>query len=166
MLVAHQSRIELRILHKTVEFAHPQNQKVGVQIAHAGRKASTVSSRLRVGRAATESTSGWSDIIWGFSTVPFDDASLVLKELSKAQIKAVVIVFVEAAKRALKANSDVIEIHGYLLFSFSSPIAEQDPHRRMWRKLSIRLNLLGVVDVIRDVVPEDLHATLPESFCD
>jgi 2,4-dienoyl-CoA reductase-like NADH-dependent reductase (Old Yellow Enzyme family) len=87
----------------------------------------------------------------------------VLKELSKAQIKAAVIVFVEAAKRALKATSDVIEIHGYLLFSFSSPIAEQDPHRRMWRKLCIRLTL-GVVDVIRDVVPEDLHATLPEVF--
>lgn len=99
------------------------------------------------------------------STVPFDDASLVLKELSKAQIKAVVIVFVEAAKRALKANSDVIEIHGYLLFSFSSPIAEQDPHKRMQRKLRIRLTL-GVVDVIRDVVLEDLHATLPESFRD
>jgi 2,4-dienoyl-CoA reductase-like NADH-dependent reductase (Old Yellow Enzyme family) len=118
---------------------------------------------LRVGRAATESTSGWSDIKRGFSTFPFDDASLVLKELSKAQIKAVVIVFVEAAKRALKATSDVIETHGYLLFSFSSPIAEQDPHRRMWRKLSIRLTL-GVVDVIRDVVPEDLDATLPEVF--
>jgi 2,4-dienoyl-CoA reductase-like NADH-dependent reductase (Old Yellow Enzyme family) len=79
----------------------------------------------------------------------------VLKELSKAQIKAVVVVFVEAAKRALKVNSDVVEIHGYLLFSFSSPIAEQDPHRQMWRKLrELHSFDSEVVDVIRDVVPE------------
>lgn len=100
------------------------------------------------------------------STVPFDDACLVLKELSKAQIKAVVVVFVEAAKRALKANSDVIGVHGYLLFSFSSPIAEQDPHRQMWWKFweLHSFDSRGVVDAIRDVVPKDLHATLPEVF--
>ncbi|KIK46222.1 hypothetical protein CY34DRAFT_105173 [Suillus luteus UH-Slu-Lm8-n1] len=131
------------ILRKTVEFAHSKNQKVGVQVAHAGQKAFTVSSRLHIGLAATESTSGWPDIIWRPSTVPFDDACLVLKELSKAQDR-------RRSKRLLsypslsKTRTD--ECGG----SFDN---------------CIRLTL-EVVDVIRDVVPEaeDLHAALPEVF--
>ncbi|KAG1729280.1 hypothetical protein EDB19DRAFT_1744132 [Suillus lakei] len=150
---------QIEPLRKIVEFAHSQNQKVGIQLAHAGRKASTVSSWLHLGLVATESTGGWPDNVWGPSTVPYDDTFPVPKELSKAQIKAVIVAFVEAAKRALKAGIDVIEIHnahGYLLFSFLSPISNTrtDEYGGSFEN-RIRLTL-EVVDAIRDVIPEDM----------
>ncbi|KAG2133711.1 hypothetical protein DEU56DRAFT_871905 [Suillus clintonianus] len=150
---------QIEPLRKIVEFAHSQNQKISIQLAHAGRKASTVSSWLHVGLAATESTGGWPDNVWGPSTVPFADDFPVPKELSKAQIKAVVVAFVDAARRALKAGIDVIEIHnahGYLLFSFLSPISNRrtDEYGGSFEN-RIRLTL-EVVDAVREVIPEDM----------
>lgn len=150
---------QIEPLRKIVEFAHSQNQKVGIQLAHAGRKASTVAPWLSLGLAATESIGGWPDNVWGPSTVPYHDAFPVPKELSKAQIKAVVVAFAEATKRALKAGIDVIEIHnahGYLLFSFLSPISNTrtDEYGGSFEN-RIRLTL-EVVDAIRDVIPEDM----------
>lgn len=150
---------QIEPLRKIVEFAHSQNQKVGIQLAHAGRKASTVAPWLSLGLAATESIGGWPDNVWGPSTVPYHDTFPVPKELSKAQIKAVVVAFAEATKRALKAGIDVIEIHnahGYLLFSFLSPISNTrtDEYGGSFEN-RIRLTL-EVVDAIRDVIPEDM----------
>ncbi|KAG2038404.1 hypothetical protein BDR03DRAFT_304516 [Suillus americanus] len=150
---------QIEPLRKIVEFAHSQNQKVGIQLAHAGRKSSTVVPWLNTGLAATESIGGWPDNVWGPSTVPYNDTFPVPKELSKAQIKATVVAFVEATKRALKAGIDVIEIHnahGYLLFSFLSPISNTrtDEYGGSFEN-RIRLTL-EVVDAIRDVIPEDM----------
>lgn len=150
---------QIEPLRKIVEFAHSQNQKVAVQLAHAGRKASTVAPWLSMHLAATESTGGWPDNVWGPSTVPYSDTFPVPKELSKAQIKEVVVAFAEAARRALKAGVDVIEIHnahGYLLFSFLSPIsnARTDEYGGSFEN-RIRLTL-EVVDAVRNIIPEDM----------
>ncbi|KAG0708002.1 hypothetical protein DFH29DRAFT_894579 [Suillus ampliporus] len=150
---------QIEPLRKIVEFAHSQNQKVGIQLAHAGRKASTVAPWLHGGLVATENVGGWPGNVWGSSTVPYDDTFPVPKELSKTQIRAVVVAFVEAAKRALKAGIDVIEIHnahGYLLFSFLSPVSNQrtDEYGGSFDN-RIRLTL-EVVDAIREVIPEDM----------
>jgi 2,4-dienoyl-CoA reductase-like NADH-dependent reductase (Old Yellow Enzyme family) len=70
----------------------------------------------------------------------FDDAFLVPKALSKAQL--VVVAFVEVTKRTVKARTDAVEIHnayGYLLFSFLGPISNH--------------LTLKVIDVICDVHP-------------
>ncbi|KAG1837225.1 hypothetical protein DFJ58DRAFT_816491 [Suillus subalutaceus] len=150
---------QIEPLRKIVEFAHSQNQKIGIQLGHAGRKASTVVPWLNTGLAATESMGGWPDNVWGPSTVPYKDTFPVPKELSKAQIKAIVVAFVEATKRALKAGIDVVEIHhahGYLLFSFLSPISNTrtDEYGGSFEN-RIRLTL-EVVDAIRNVIPEDM----------
>ncbi|KIJ61509.1 hypothetical protein HYDPIDRAFT_96213 [Hydnomerulius pinastri MD-312] len=150
---------QIEPLRKIVEFAHSQNQKIGIQLAHAGRKASTVAPWLHTGLVATEQTGGWPENVWGPSTIPFNENFPVPKELSKAQIKGVVVAFVEAAKRALKAGIDVIEIHnahGYLLYSFLSPQTNRrtDEYGGSFEN-RIRLTL-EVVDAIRDVIPEDM----------
>lgn len=150
---------QIEPLRKIVEFAHSQNQKVGIQLAHAGRKASTVVPWLHSGMAATESIGGWPDDVWGPSTVPYNDTFPVPKELSQAQIKALVVAFVEAAKRALKAGIDVIEIHnahGYLLCAFLSPTSNTrtDEYGGSFEN-RIRLTL-EIVDAIRGIIPEDM----------
>ncbi|KAG1748345.1 uncharacterized protein EDB91DRAFT_1113550 [Suillus paluster] len=134
--------------------------KVAIQLAHAGRKASTVAPWLRGGGlAATENVGGWPENVWSPSTVPYNDTFPVPKELSKAQIQAVVVAFVESTKRALKAGIDIIEIHnahGYLLFSFLSPVSNKrtDEYGGSFEN-RIRLTL-EVVDAIREVIPEDM----------
>ncbi|KAH7887094.1 hypothetical protein F5I97DRAFT_1104169 [Phlebopus sp. FC_14] len=143
-------------LRKIVEFAHSQNQKIGIQIGHAGRKASTVAPWLHPGLVATEQTGGWPENVWAPSALQFQDSFAEPKELSKAQIKEIVIGFVEATKRALKAGIDVIEIHnahGYLLFSFLSPQSNRrtDEYGGSFEN-RIRLTL-EVVDAIRGVIP-------------
>ncbi|OAX32123.1 FMN-linked oxidoreductase [Rhizopogon vinicolor AM-OR11-026] len=150
---------QIEPLRKIVEFAHSQNQKIGIQLAHAGRKASIVAPWLNFGLTATENVGGWPDNVWGASAVPFNDNSPVPKELSTTQIKAVVVAFVDAAKRALTAGIDVIEIHnahGYLLFSFLSPTTNKrtDEYGGSFEN-RIRLTL-EVVDAIRGIIPADM----------
>ncbi|OBZ65598.1 putative NADPH dehydrogenase C23G7.10c [Grifola frondosa] len=113
---------------KIVEFAHSQNQKIGIQIAHAGRKASTVAPWLHSGLVATEAANGWPDDVWAPSAVPWNDKFPVPKALTTEGIKNIVNAFVAAAKRAVKAGFDVIEIHGahgYLIGEFLSPISNK-----------------------------------------
>ncbi|KAF9235546.1 hypothetical protein BU15DRAFT_89535 [Melanogaster broomeanus] len=150
---------QIESLPKIVEFAHPQNQKIGAQLAHAGRKASTVAPWLHPGMVATEKNGGWPDNVWGPSTVSCNENFPVPKELSKAQIKGIVVAFVGAARRALEAGVDVVEIHnthGYLLFTFPSPQSNKRTHEyRGSFENRIRLTL-EVVDPVRDVIPNDM----------
>ncbi|KAG0702065.1 hypothetical protein DFH29DRAFT_1048530 [Suillus ampliporus] len=150
---------QIEPIRKIVEFAHSQNQKVGIQLVHGGRKASIVAPWLNRGLVATENVGGWPDNVWGPSTVPYKDTYPVPKELSKAQIQSIVVAFVEAAKRGLKAGIDVIEIHsahGYLLFSFLSPVSNKrtDEYGGSFEN-RIRFTL-EVVDAIRAVIPENM----------
>ncbi|KAG2108780.1 hypothetical protein BD769DRAFT_1392685 [Suillus cothurnatus] len=78
-------------------------------LAHAGWKASTVVLWLNSGVAATERIGGWPDNVWGPSMVPYKDTYPVPKEISKAQIKAIVIAFAEATRRALKAGIEKLQ---------------------------------------------------------
>ena len=142
-----------------VEFAHTQGQKVGIQLAHAGRKASTVAPWLSFHASATEEHGGWPDDVWAPSAIPYSDTFPKPKELTKEGIKDVVKAFVEAAKRALKAGIDVIEIHnahGYLLSEFLSPQTNKrtDEYGGSFEN-RIRLTL-EVVDAVRGVIPPSM----------
>ena len=64
-------------LKKVVEFAHSQNQKIMIQLAHAGRKASTVAPWLSGGEVAGKELNGWPDDVWGkYRSKPFLTALL------------------------------------------------------------------------------------------
>lgn len=112
---------------QVIEFAHSQGQKIGIQLAHAGRKASTVAPWLG-GVTATNAVGGWVDNVKGPSAIPFASDDIIPKTMTKEDIQELKDAWIAATKRALAAGADFIEIHnahGYLLSSFLSPSANQ-----------------------------------------
>jgi len=147
-------------LARITEFAHSQGQKIAIQLAHAGRKASTVSPWLSLNAPAPASDGGWADDVFGPSAIPFvagvnpNPRAMTLDEIAEVKRD-----FVSAAKRAIKANFDVIEIHsahGYLLHSFLSPVSNRrtDAYGGSFENRT-RL-LLEIVEAVRAAIPEDM----------
>jgi 2,4-dienoyl-CoA reductase-like NADH-dependent reductase (Old Yellow Enzyme family) len=113
-------------LARCARFIEAQRAVPGIQLAHAGRKASTPPPWKRGSGLSTED-GGWRPI-WGPSAVAFSADSIVPTSLSVGQIKELVSFFVEAARRAGRAGFKLIEIHaahGYLLHEFLSPLSNQ-----------------------------------------
>ena len=107
-----------------IKFAHTYGVKVGIQLAHAGRKASTMlpSSDHRI---ASVNEGGWQAV--SSSATAFDGYP-VPRELTQQEIAGLVADFAAAAQRAVAVGFDVIEIHaahGYLLHQFYSPIMNE-----------------------------------------
>ncbi|KAJ3568706.1 hypothetical protein NP233_g5542 [Leucocoprinus birnbaumii] len=149
-------------LSKIVEFAHSQSQKIGIQLAHAGRKASTFPPFIANPSPTASSNPrerGWPDDVWGPSTKPFIDSYPHPKELTKEGIQRITHAFKDAAVRAVKAGFDVVEIHsahGYLLSSFLSPSSNlrTDEYGGSFEN-RIRM-LVEIVDVVRSVIPQTM----------
>ena len=119
---------QMEPLKRIVEFAHSQGQKIGIQLAHAGRKASTVAPWLSPGAIATKEVNGWSDDVWAPSAIPYSEKLPMPKALSKSNIEELKKAWLVSLKRAIACGFDVIEIHnahGYLLHSFVSPASNQ-----------------------------------------
>ena len=160
---------QIEPMRRVVEFAHSQNQIIGVQIAHAGRKASTVAPWLSMSEMATEKVGGWPDNVKGPSNVPFTDRFPVPKEMTKSDIEAFKANWVAAVKRAVKAGVDFIEIHnahGYLLMSFLSPAVNTrtDEYGGSFEN-RIRLSL-EIAKLTREAVPESMPVFLRVSATD
>ncbi|KAJ5109292.1 hypothetical protein N7456_005967 [Penicillium angulare] len=114
-------------LKQVVDFAHSQGQKIGIQLAHGGRKASTLPPWVG-GATATNAVGGWVDNVKSPSAIPFSDNDIVPKAMTAEDIEELKEAWVSAAKRALSAGVDFIEIHaahGYLLSSFLSASSNQ-----------------------------------------
>jgi 2,4-dienoyl-CoA reductase-like NADH-dependent reductase (Old Yellow Enzyme family) len=156
-------------LKKIVEFAHSQNQKIGIQLAHAGRKASTVAPWLSFGALATDDVGGWPDNVFGPSAIPYNPDHAQPKEMSIDDIETLKKAWVAAVKRAVEAGFDVIEIHnahGYLLHSFLSPAANKrtDKYGGSFEN-RIRLTL-EIVELTRKEMPGDMPLFLRLSATD
>ncbi len=127
---------------------------VGIQIAHAGRKASTV--RPWEGqRALSVEEGGWIPV--GPSPIPFSDGSVTPREMTAGDIDAVVRAFEQAAGRAARAGFDVIEVHsahGYLIHEFLSPLANRRTDRYGGAFANRARLALEIVEAIRGVWPE------------
>jgi len=142
-------------LTKIVELIHNFGAVAGIQLAHAGRKASTAKPS-RGGKALDESQEGWRPVV-SSSAIAFSKDSPVPEALSIAGIQQIIQAFVEATQRSLQAGFKVIEIHaahGYLLHQFLSPLANQrqDEYGGSFENRT-RL-LLEVVAGVRQVWPE------------
>ncbi|PCH44436.1 FMN-linked oxidoreductase [Wolfiporia cocos MD-104 SS10] len=162
---------QIESLRKLVEFAHSQNQKIGMQLGHAGRKASTVAKWLAAENGASEAVGGWPNDVVAPSPIPYKNSPDYPKPepLNETGIKRVVKAFADAAVRAVKAGVDVIDIHGahgYLLHQFMSPVSNkrQDKYGGSFEN-RIRL-ALEVVDAVRAVIPADVPLMFRPSATD
>lgn len=111
-------------LRRAVEFMHAQGSATGVQLGHAGRKAS-MTPPWEQARLMSPDESGWTNIL-GPSAVPFSEHHAVPKELSLAGIESLKEGFVAATRRAMEAGFDIVELHaahGYLFHQFLSPLS-------------------------------------------
>jgi len=105
-------------------FLKAQGAVTGIQLAHAGRKAST-DAPWRGGKPLADKAGGWATV--APSAVPFGHYP-VPQALTPAEIAALVQQFADAARRSLAAGFEVVELHmahGYLLHQFLSPLANQ-----------------------------------------
>ena len=112
-------------LARIAAFVRKQGAAPGIQLAHAGRKAST-EVPWRGGKRVALADGGWEPV--APSAIPFSAEEPAPRELSRAEIGEVIEAFVQSAKRALSAGFEVIEIHsahGYLLHEFLSPLSNQ-----------------------------------------
>jgi 2,4-dienoyl-CoA reductase-like NADH-dependent reductase (Old Yellow Enzyme family) len=113
-------------LRRIAEFFHTQGSRAGIQLAHAGRKASTASPFEQRPTTIAPSEGGWQPV--APSAIAFSADYPMPAALDEAGIRAVIEGFRQAARRALQAGFDFIEIHaahGYLLHEFLSPLANQ-----------------------------------------
>ncbi|GAB3779124.1 NADH:flavin oxidoreductase/NADH oxidase [Nocardioides ungokensis] len=113
---------------RIVSFVHAQGATAGIQLAHAGRKASSQAPWLGRG-AVADRDGGWEPV--GPSPVAFPGLRDP-RALDEAGIGRVVTAFGDAAERAVAAGFDVLEIHaahGYLLHEFLSPLSNQREDR-------------------------------------
>ena len=144
-------------LTRIARFVHSQGAVAGIQLAHAGRKASTKPPWEGGGPLMTPEEGGWT--VAGASPLPFREDGPVPVPLDAAGLDEVVAAFETAARRALAAGFRVLEIHaahGYLLHQFLSPLSN---HREdsYGGSLENRMRLLlQVAERLRAVMPEEL----------
>lgn len=138
----------------------------GIQLAHAGRKASTKIPWIGEG-IVPESEGGWQVI--GPGRVKFSDSYPQPREMTAADIKAVIGQWKDAARRSLEAGFLVAEIHmahGYLLHQFLSPLSNKRTDE-YGGSLENRIRFpLEVAKVVREVWPENLPVFVRISVTD
>ncbi|WP_160136550.1 NADPH dehydrogenase NamA [Chryseobacterium sp. c4a] len=138
-------------LQRIVEFVHQNSDsKIGIQLAHAGRKGSTWNN-LQI-----SVEEGWETI--APSSIPYHPSERIPHALSTAEVKEQVHYFKKAARRAVAAGFDVIEIHGahgYLIHQFLSPLSNirTDEYGGSFEN-RIRF-LLEIVDAVNEELNEN-----------
>ncbi|KAL4401464.1 NADPH dehydrogenase [Malassezia pachydermatis] len=133
--------------------------RVGIQLAHAGRKASTwpmVKTRASPSSPNVPVDQGGWEVV-GPSPIPFGEKYLVPHELSYSQIRHLEDEFVRAADRAFRAGYDFVELHsahGYLMSSFNSPMSNKRTDMYGGSFENRTRFLLNIVRRIRDQFPD------------
>jgi 2,4-dienoyl-CoA reductase-like NADH-dependent reductase (Old Yellow Enzyme family) len=134
---------------RIVEFLHGQGATAGIQLAHAGRKASTYSGFTGERGGVADADGGWRPV--APSADPFPGLREDIEELDADGIDRVVRSFGDAASRALAAGFDVLEVHaahGYLLHEFLSPLSN---HREDGYGGSFDNRVRLLLEVVREI---------------
>ncbi|MDN5667542.1 MAG: NADH:flavin oxidoreductase/NADH oxidase [Renibacterium salmoninarum] len=154
---------------RIVDFVHGTgsvDSKIGIQLAHAGRKASTWWPFAGASGSVPEGSGGWRTQAPTNEAFPGDAAPVAM---DSQQIAEVVRGFGQAAKRAVRAGFDTVEIHaahGYLLHEFLSPLV--NTREDDWggsEEKRFRLTL-AVVEAVRAAIPESMPLLLRVSASD
>lgn len=137
---------------RPIDFAHQHNVKMGIQLAHAGRKASTMHP-WDDHRIASPAEGGWQAV--SSSAIAFEGYA-VPRALTVDEIHQLTQDFAAAAKRSVEVGFDVIELHaahGYLFHQFYSPLANKrtDEYGGSFEN-RIRF-LIETVDAVKAAIP-------------
>ena len=140
---------------RVVDFLHARGSRAGVQLAHAGRKASTYRPFEAAARGSVPAAEGgWETV--APSAVAFDGYAEP-RALDAEGLRRVVLDFAEAARRADEAGFDVVEVHaahGYLLHEFLSPLSNRREDSYGGDLAGRARLLLEVVDAVRAAWPQ------------
>lgn len=138
---------------RITRFISDKGSVPGIQLAHAGRKASTAAPWLG-GKKVDESDCGWETV--APSAIAFSEDYPMPREMDADDIAKVVDDFVSAAKRSVDAGFEMIEVHcahGYLLHQFLSPLSNKRADE-YGGDLAGRTKLpIAVVIAVRDAIP-------------
>jgi 2,4-dienoyl-CoA reductase-like NADH-dependent reductase (Old Yellow Enzyme family) len=143
-------------LESIAAFLHAQGARAGIQLAHAGRKAS-MAPPSQGERLLSAAEGGWTPV--APSAIPFSEKYATPAELDQAGIDAVVEAFAGAARRAERAGFDLVEIHaahGYLLHEFLSPLSNKRTDKYGGTLENRARLLLEVTEAVRDAWPQEL----------
>jgi len=140
-------------LKKIVDFVHQNSEsKIGIQLAHAGRKGSISAATNR----QMNLEEGWETI--APSPIPFHHSERIPHVLSIEEIKELVEDFRKATKRAVDAGFDVIEIHGahgYLIHQFLSPLSNTRTDEYGGNPENRARFLMEIVDAVNSEIAEN-----------
>src|SRR5512137_3055085 len=139
----------------------------GIQLAHAGRKASVRAPWDQGGAPRLPGDGGWTPV--APSALPFADNHATPDPLDEAAIAAVVRAFAAAARRALEAGFQVVEVHaahGYLLHEFLSPLSNHRTDRYGGSHENRTRIVREVVEAVRREWPDRLPLFLRVSCTD
>lgn len=143
-------------LHDIVKFIESENAVAGIQLAHAGRKASTTRP-WEPRQQISKEEGGWQTL--APSAIPFSKDDKPPKELSHDEIQQTIQAFAQAAQRSFKAGFKIIELHaahGYLIHEFLSPLSNtRKDHYGGSFENRVRL-VLEITQAIKKVWPEEL----------
>jgi len=140
---------------RITDFIHQHGAVAGMQLAHAGRKASFKAPWLD-SKQISIAEGGWQTI--APSAIPFNEEDTIPEALSKAEIERLKADFKSAAERALLAGFKIIELHGahgYLIHQFLSPLSNQrdDEYGGSFEN-RIRF-LLELIENVKQVWPDE-----------
>lgn len=144
-------------LKKIVGFIHDHGSVAGIQLAHAGRKASHQSPWKGSELIESNQSEGWKTV--APSAIPYKEGTEAPIALDEAGIAKVIKDFKEATRRSIEVGFKVVELHaahGYLLHQFLSPLSNQrtDQYGGSFEN-RIRF-LLEVTDAVQEIWPADL----------
>jgi len=144
------------MIERIVAFIHGQEARAGMQLAHAGRKGSTLAPWKGHGQVAP-ANGGWQPV--GPGAEPFAAGYPTPRPIATEEVPAIVGAFRDAARRARDVGMDVVELHaahGYLIHEFLSPLTNSRSDR-YGGTFDNRIRLcVEIVDAIRTVWPERL----------
>jgi 2,4-dienoyl-CoA reductase-like NADH-dependent reductase (Old Yellow Enzyme family) len=141
-------------LRRITDFVRHHGAASAIQLAHAGRKASTHRPWASGRGAIADADGGWPVV--GPTTTPFSTAHRTPAALSAAELTGIVDAFVAAAHRALAAGFDAVELHaahGYLLHSFLSPLSNDRRDSYGGNRAGRARLLFEVIDGVRALWP-------------
>jgi 2,4-dienoyl-CoA reductase-like NADH-dependent reductase (Old Yellow Enzyme family) len=147
---------QIEPLARIARFVHSQGAVAGIQLAHAGRKASR-DVPWKAGGRLESSAGGWPVV--APSSIPFNETDPPSLPLDAARIEEVIRHFEAAARRAIAAGFRLIEIHaahGYLLHEFLSPLSNRRTDRYGGSLENRARLLLEVAARLRALLPSEL----------